>query len=342
MAETTLIAEHAAQRATRARIEFKTAYRTKRAVLLNPLHIFERSPGAIKSGAFTVKAPEGRHFTEKTKKSVSVAAKGLKLKEYGAGLSEDRSSLKITLNVSSPSKDKPGSLRLEGLALSPGDPKAPFSPFELQIEGESAGVDARPPRVDTELRKRPNVLNMIFNSLILIFVLFSLSTLLTSFFSQLGYSFFGFRSFIVLSGSMSPTFNEGAYIITRQTDPEDIQAGDIVSYYVDMENHTILTHRVEQRDEGAALAFRTKGDANDVADRDPVAPEAILGVAFFWVNGLGKLLLSLRQPLNLLVCVVILTALFFIPDLFRYALQKEDEDDEEEAAEMAEIPQQAP
>jgi signal peptidase len=342
MAETTPAAEQAAKRATRARIEFKTAYKTKSALLLNPLHIFEASPGVVKSGAFVINAPEGRRFNGKKRKSVSVSARGLKLKDYGADLNEDGTSLRLTLNVSSPSRGKAGSLCVEGLALAPDDPKAPFSPFELQIEDESAGVDARPPRVDAAVKKRPNILSIVFNTLILLFVLFSLSTLLTSFFSQLGYSFFGLRSFIVLSGSMSPVFEEGAYIITRQTDPEDIQAGDIVSYYVDVENHTVLTHRVEQRDEGASLTFRTKGDANDVADRDPVAPEAILGVAFFWVNGLGKLLLSLRQPLNLLVCVVVLTALFFIPDLFRYALQKEDEDDEGDVSDATGVPQQAP
>jgi len=167
------------------------------------------------------------------------------------------------------------------------------------------------------------IFRIFFNIVIAAFLIFALCALSVSFASQKGLSFLGYRSFIILSGSMSPTFEAGAYTLTKEMPTQDIMAGDIISFYVDS-NGTIVTHRVKQVINGTSgLSFITQGDANNVEDFQPIPQDQVLGAAFYWVDGLGSILLSLHNPRNFIFCVLILALLFFIPDLLRYAFTRD-------------------
>jgi hypothetical protein len=68
--------------------------------------------------------------------------------------------------------------------------------------------------------------------------------------------------------------------------------------------------------------FITQGDANQLADPNPVPEEKILGVKIFQVEKLGQLLLSLRNVKNFIICLVVLGVLFIAPDVFHYFFGK--------------------
>ena len=76
----------------------------------------------------------------------------------------------------------------------------------------------------------------------------------------------GLTPYTVLSGSMEPTYHVGSIIYVKNVAPEDLKLNDPVTFR--LSDSIIATHRIiEIHGEGTSeLSFRTKGDANEVAD----------------------------------------------------------------------------
>ena len=89
------------------------------------------------------------------------------------------------------------------------------------------------------------------------------------------YSFFGYRIFTVVTGSMEPEYVVGNVLIAKETDPEEIVVGTNIVYQgrVGDYKNRIITHQVVRReqDEKGNYLFYTKGIANTV--EDPVVYE---------------------------------------------------------------------
>jgi signal peptidase len=92
---------------------------------------------------------------------------------------------------------------------------------------------------------------------------------------------FGFSFLRVATGSMEPTIPTGAIIIVRQTDPEEVKVGDVITFYSPdplLENMP-NTHRVTAiLQENGTTSFITKGDAGVDDDPYPVEAERLVGV----------------------------------------------------------------
>lgn len=94
---------------------------------------------------------------------------------------------------------------------------------------------------------------------------FMLALLVTAVALDLG----GFRYLYVSGASMEPAISRGSLVVVRPALPATLAVGDVVAYQ--LRGHTV-THRISAVEElGDARAFRTKGDANAVADPEPVA-----------------------------------------------------------------------
>lgn len=126
-------------------------------------------------------------------------------------------------------------------------------------------------------------------------------------------SFFGYKPFIVLSGSMEPEILPGDLILTKNVDPKEIKVGDIISFRTD--ETTVVSHRVTKVLTEDGLAFHTKGDANIGEDAENVLPEDIEGAYLFRIGGLGSIALFLQTPVGLLVFVIIPFCLFILYDI---------------------------
>lgn len=116
---------------------------------------------------------------------------------------------------------------------------------------------------------------------------------------------FGYRAYNVLSGSMEPAIGKGDLVIVRAVPAEELQNGDIVTYYPTDEAGTTVTHRVVNTllKDGQVL-IQTKGDAADQAD--PVFPgDAVIGVVVFHIPLLGAGIAWVQTHLLLSVAVVI-------------------------------------
>jgi len=117
-------------------------------------------------------------------------------------------------------------------------------------------------------------------------------------------SVFGVRPAIVLSGSMSPTFEAGDMILLKKTKkPDELEVGDVACY---LYSGKATTHRIIERFEAEGKPrYIMKGDYNNVEDRLAVDPEQIQGV---WTGGrirhLGKFLMFLQSTMGMFLFLI--------------------------------------
>ena len=83
-------------------------------------------------------------------------------------------------------------------------------------------------------------------------------------------SFFNYRMFTVISGSMSPKYEIGDVLISKEVDPSEIKVGDTISYYGERGDvkDKVITHQVTkvEKDENGKDRFRAKGLTNLIED----------------------------------------------------------------------------
>ena len=95
----------------------------------------------------------------------------------------------------------------------------------------------------------------------------------------------GYSCYVVSSGRMEPELPVGSVVYTAPVEPEEIRAGDIITF---RRAGGAVTHRVtENRREERELS--SKGDANAREDPLPVPYEAVEGRVFVSIPGLGAL-----------------------------------------------------
>lgn len=115
----------------------------------------------------------------------------------------------------------------------------------------------------------------------------------------------------VLSGSMEPDIKVGDLIIAKKTDPSKIKEGDVVTYK--MNSLVNVTHRVvEVFSSDKSVAFKTKGDANNIEDSDLVLGDDLVGKLVFRIPKFGYFIDWVTTPLGfgilfILPVIVLLT-----------------------------------
>ena len=74
--------------------------------------------------------------------------------------------------------------------------------------------------------------------------------------------FFGYKSFVIVSGSMEPTIMTGDAILVKEVSEDEIKTNDIISF---SQEGTIVTHRItEMIEENGVKKYKTKGDNNNL------------------------------------------------------------------------------
>lgn len=132
-----------------------------------------------------------------------------------------------------------------------------------------------------------------------------------------GSRLFGLQGFTVLSGSMEPTYHTGSVIYVKSADADALEVGQPITFY--LSGKTVATHRIiEVVEENGSVRYRTKGDANDVADGSLVAPQNIIGTPVFSVPYLGYALSYIQSPPGMYVAIAVgafVVLLLFLPSL---------------------------
>jgi signal peptidase len=113
----------------------------------------------------------------------------------------------------------------------------------------------------------------------------------------------GYRTMIVVSGSMEPDIGVGDALVIHRQAPEEIRVGDVITFQP-FGAQELKTHRVIaiERIDGH-LYFQTKGDANDTPDPDLADSDAVVGTVRMHVPNVGRFLLYSTHPRVQLVLI---------------------------------------
>lgn len=166
-------------------------------------------------------------------------------------------------------------------------------------------------------------------------------------------SVFGYKPFIVLSGSMETDIRVGDLIITKEIDPTTLVVGDVVAFR-DPEG-TVTTHRIiEMVDCPTGTCFITKGDNNSSQDQQLVELADVEGMYVGRIPSVGNMLKSLSEPTTIIIVVLCITVVFAASfmlsnkkhisqeqlEFLEYKRKKEEEDKSKEDAEFEEFKKQ--
>lgn len=118
-------------------------------------------------------------------------------------------------------------------------------------------------------------------------------------------SFFGWKPFIVLSGSMETQIMTGDIAVVKEIDTNNLKENDIIAFK-DNED-IVITHRIVEiiREDDGKVKYKTKGDNNNIEDDGYVYPEQVEGIYKFRVGKLGNLALFIQTPVGMVVCISI-------------------------------------
>lgn len=128
-----------------------------------------------------------------------------------------------------------------------------------------------------------------------------------------GVQLFGLKVFHVLSPSMEPDYPTGSLIYVMDVDPARLTVNDVITFRVTED--TIATHRIIElipdENNPNIVRFRTKGDANDIADGSLVNYESIIGKPIFCIPLLGYLSAYIADPSRKYIIITIALVIIF-------------------------------
>ena len=118
-------------------------------------------------------------------------------------------------------------------------------------------------------------------------------------------SVFGYKPFAVLSGSMQPNIMVGDLILIKKTDINKLKKNDIIAFR-DKDN-LVTTHRIiKVVKKNGQVCFETKGDSNNVKDKELACKNNIEGKYVKRYAKLGNFILFIQKPLGFTVMMMTL------------------------------------
>lgn len=127
-----------------------------------------------------------------------------------------------------------------------------------------------------------------------------------------------FNAYVVLSGSMEPVISIRDIVVTKKIAEEKLEIGDIITFVSPDSRFggISITHRIIDKyyDESiGSYTYRTRGDANNVADSALVPNENIIGKVILRVPKLGYIqeILSSKGGMIILILIPCLAILSY-------------------------------
>ena len=140
---------------------------------------------------------------------------------------------------------------------------------------------------------------------------------------------FGYKPFIVMSGSMETEIYTNDLIFVKTIDPIELKENDIIAFRTD--DNVVVTHRIiEKTEENGELAFVTKGDNNLTRDNNKVKASTVEGKYVTRIPKLGKWLLFISEPIGMVVSILIAIVIIFVYITINNNLEKKEKDKEDE------------
>ena len=169
-------------------------------------------------------------------------------------------------------------------------------------------MTAKEKKVFSIISKILTVLIVAFTVLVMVFTIVSVTTV-----DRADRSIFGYRAYIVMSDSMSDTFQAGDIIFSKivEHDGGNLQPGTIITFDSEDYGQTV-THMIrEQTTYNGVPAYITYGTTTGSNDQTPVYASFVTGIYSFRLPKLGYFFNFLKTPAGY-VCVILLPFLIVI------------------------------
>ena len=139
-------------------------------------------------------------------------------------------------------------------------------------------------------RKRKKISKIFFSIIWIIFLAICIYIACQKFvFKSSNIELFGYKAYVVLTGSMKPTINPNDIVIVKKTSKDNIKENDIITF--SKGSTTTVTHRIiEIVEQDGETLYRTKGDNNNSEDVDLVKYNDIEGVYKYKLNKIGAII----------------------------------------------------
>ena len=163
----------------------------------------------------------------------------------------------------------------------------------------------------TKISKENNKIKIIYKIISLVIyiimipiIIFNFTMIIKSFINPTEIpDFFGYKNFIIVSGSIIPSININDTIIVKEVPQEEIKVNDIISF---KQGEIITTHRVINIiEEEGIKKYQTKGDSNNTKDKELVTYKQIEGKYQFKLSGIGKIIEILKNKWTLITFISI-------------------------------------
>ena len=145
---------------------------------------------------------------------------------------------------------------------------------------------------------------------------------------------------VVVSGSMEPNIHKGDLLFIQGVDPEDIEIGDVIVY----DAHGLwwgapedpIVHRVvDIEEDDDKLYFITKGDANELKDKEPVPENRVLGKVVGRIPYVGWVKIILTDY-GLIFPVIIILSVPLVVSILWDLIKGETEEEEKKVSKVIE------
>ena len=121
-------------------------------------------------------------------------------------------------------------------------------------------------------------------------------------------SFFGIKTYTIISGSMEPEIQIGDIVIVKESNEGDIKEGDIISF---RQGQSVVTHRIiEIKNDNEKQTYVTQGDNNNIEDKEETESNMIEGKVIGKIPFLGKISKMLQGKITIIV-IALITYIYF-------------------------------
>lgn len=143
----------------------------------------------------------------------------------------------------------------------------------------------------------------------------------------------GLTPYTVISGSMEPAYPVGSLLYVQKVDSTSLQVGDPVTYH--MSGGQVVTHRVIEvvEDPATGIAYRTKGDANNIEDNTLLQPAQVIGRPLFHIPKLGYLSHFIQNPPGTYIAIAAVLVMLSLGSLIDVLFPQESEEKKEASSE---------
>ena len=177
------------------------------------------------------------------------------------------------------------------------------------------------------MKKVFKIIKSIINVIIVLLVMSFVLIVCLQRFSNNKISFFDYRIFTVVTGSMEPKYKIGDILIAKERKPSEIKVGDAISYLAtrDEIKGNVVTHEVVNitKDEDGRYLFHSKGLVNLI--EDPVVHEdQLFGVVIYKTKILSLVRKIISTDIGMILLVIIPVLYIIVSEMVAFLIEKEE------------------